>query len=132
MRFSVSISRFVGATKELLRVVPRKIVLDLFSRVVLRTPVDTGRARGNWQANTGAPMVQEADDRDTTGSATVAAIANEVGSWDVENVAIYLVNNVPYIVPLEEGSSTQAANGMVMVSMAEIPDIVEEITRGTP
>nr|BDD43784.1 hypothetical protein 4 [Spirochaetaceae bacterium] len=129
MSFYLDLKRFADKTERKLLIIPRKTALELFRRVVMRTPVDTGRARGNWQANVGSPAVGVVEATDTGGGSTIMDIAKEVESWDVENVAIYLVNNLPYIVPLEDGWSDQAPAGMVKISLAEFPDIVEAMTR---
>lgn len=132
MSFYLDLKKFGDKAERLMTIIPRKVALEVFSRVVMRTPVDTGRARGNWQANVGSPAAGVVEATDTGGSDTVMEIANEVESWDVENVAIYLVNNLPYIVALEDGWSDQAPAGMVKVSLAEFPEIVEAMTRETP
>ena len=41
----------------------------------------------------------------------------------------YLVNNLPYAVPLEYGHSSQAPAGMVRVTIAEFQQIVEAAVR---
>jgi hypothetical protein len=46
--------------------------------------------------------------------------------WVKDNTTIS--NNVPYIGVLENGSSDQAPEGMVRVSLEEIPQIIAEIT----
>lgn len=111
-------------------VVVRKVALDVFGRVILRTPVDTGRARANWQTTIGAPAGEELD--------TVNKIPVGVpgGSADLERAliidqhkgdeSIFLTNNLPYIEVLENGSSGQSPAGMVKVTLAEYPHIVED------
>ncbi|MEX2444502.1 MAG: hypothetical protein WD492_12915 [Alkalispirochaeta sp.] len=127
MSFALDLQRFADTTQRRMSVIPRKVALELFRRVVMRTPIDEGRARGNWQAGVGTPPAGETDSKG--GSAAIEQIAAEVESWDAESIAIYLVNNVPYIVPLEDGHSGQAPQGMVKISLAEFPDIVETMTR---
>lgn len=129
MSFALDLKRFADATQRRMTVIPRKVALELFRRVVMRTPVDTGRARGNWQAGVGTPPAGETDR--TGASAALEQITGEVESWDAENVAIYLVNNVPYIVPLEDGHSGQAPQGMVKISVAEFPQIVRAMTESS-
>ena len=94
-----------------------KIALDALARVVLKTPVDTGAARGNWQLTTGksavgpiAPMTLEG--QLAQGQANIAvATAGDV----------YLISNsIEYIIPLENGRSGQAPAGMVGVTVAEL------------
>ncbi len=117
--FSIDIAKWVEKTKARMDLVVRKISLDLFTRIILRSPVDTGRFRGNWQVSIGsAPEgVLELDDK--SGTATIAraqADTMKVKAGDV----IYFVNNLPYANRLETGWSGQAPAGMVAVSIAEV------------
>ena len=110
----------------------RKVVLDLDTKVVERTPVDTGRARANWQANIGPQPQSQGGDIATT----VAALTLGDTAW--------LANGLPYIRVLEYGEfpnppkggtgktvggfSTQAPSGMIRLSALEFGDIVEQAT----
>ena len=63
---------------------------DLFYEIRRRTPVDTGNARDSWEFH-----------KDANGD-------------------ISIVNDVDYIIYLEEGSSQQAPSGMVRTSIAKV------------
>lgn len=86
--------------------------LAIDQALVLATPVDTGRARANWQASTSAPITQANDDTDKQGGATIsrnaARIRQRLGGQD-----IFITNNVPYIEQLNQGSSAQAPANFV-------------------
>jgi len=79
---------------------------------VLATPVDTGRARGNWLVGLNFPVEAEAESEDRGGGSTIAA-----GNADIARARavddIWLSNNLPYITKLNEGSSFQAPVGFV-------------------
>ena len=47
--FAIDIAKFINKTNVNLDLVIRKIIFEVFKRIVLRTPCDTGRARGGWQ-----------------------------------------------------------------------------------
>ena len=85
-----------------------KIALDAVSNIILATPVDQGRARGNWQIGIkGNAPTNETATNDKSGSATIAAAQTEIGkAKGFDNISI--VNNVPYIGVLNGGSSKQA------------------------
>jgi hypothetical protein len=118
----------------------RLIALEVFRRIILKTPVDTGRARGNWLCTIGVPaeaMAQgedwfqgtaDAGGYDRTGRAAIEEAANQVMVWKPGDVAIFLTNNLPYIKPLEDGWSGQAPNGMVAITLAEFDGIVAQVT----
>ena len=131
MSFADDLSRFEDKVKNRLTVVPRKIALEVLRRVVMRTPVRSGRARGNWQTSVGSPMDGEIDRTDKGGGAAIGDGASVIDGWDVSNVAIFLMNNVPYIQALEDGHSTQAPSGMVKITVAEFQGIVEAIGRAS-
>lgn len=104
----------------------RKISLEIFSRIVLKSPVDTGRFRGNWQVSIGSTPngTLELDDRNGTATITQAAASlMGVNAGDI----VYLANNLPYAMRLEEGYSLQAPQGMVSLTVQEFSDIVGKI-----
>jgi hypothetical protein len=100
--FALNISKWVEAAKGDLDLVVQKISLDLFSRVILRSPVDTGRFRANWQIGIGniPDGVLELDDK--TGQATISTGAARVAGIKAGDV-VYLVNSLPYSLRLEFG-----------------------------
>ena len=122
----VSPAQWVTKTERKLDLAVRKIALELFSRVILRSPVDTGRFRGNWQVAVGSVPSGTLELDDKTGTATVAkvdAVAAGVGAGDI----IYLVNNLPYAQRLEDGYSGQAPAGMVGLTVQEFQQIARQI-----
>jgi hypothetical protein len=110
--------------------VARKSTLDVFRAVVLKTPVDTGRAKGNWQVSHGAPDTSLTERKDTTPlgkiGAEMAAVVQKADVLPVGGVN-YLSNSLPYIVRLEHGwSKAQAPAGMVRISALEYEDYVRK------
>jgi len=92
----------------------RKVLLDIDRRVVKRTPVDTGRARGNWlpaAENPDRRTLEVGESRDTD-PASMAI--------DSKFPVLYLSNNLPYIEKLENGHSSQVPIGFVKLSVAEV------------
>ena len=105
----------------------RKIALELFRRVILKTPVDKGGARSNWQASLGSPATGTVDATDTQAGPTFRKVVSATEGFDVGDT-IYLANNLPYIRRLEEGSSQQAPQGMVALTVQEFSAIVNQIS----
>jgi hypothetical protein len=94
---------------------------------ITQTPVDTGRARGNWRVGIGGrPTGYSDEDRDA--SAAMAQGSSAINTWKSGEGSIYITNNVPYIVPLDEGSSAQAPNGM---SAAAVQAARKELSIGS-
>ena len=119
--------------------VVRGTLLDLSRRIVLRTPVGNpslwssppppgytgGQARGNWQASIGSPETGTTSTIDKSGGATITSIAGE--AHKAPGNVFFLSNNMPYIGRLEYDSwSTQATEGMVRVSLAELNRSIDE------
>lgn len=122
--FSRKVASWSEKTGGKMDLVVQKIALDLFSRVILRSPVDTGRFRGNWQVAIGSVPSGTLEVNDATGEATVGkvqAAALGVNAGDT----IYLVNNLPYAQKLEDGSSKQAPAGMVALSVQDFQSIAD-------
>jgi len=105
----------------------RAIVLELFGSVIKDTPVDTGRAKGNWQTTIGAPASGTVDRLGE--SEALADVSQQTASFGAGKV-IYLSNNLPYIYRLEyDGWSDQAPAGMVRKNIARIQQIVAKAAR---
>ena len=120
--FNKLLTESVDIAKDLFVEFQAKIVLELFTRIVLKTPVDTGRARGNWQLSLRSPAEAVLSDTQASANQIIeAGIAklNTLGFGDT----VWISNNLQYITFLEDGSSTQAPTGMVKVSLAEIATI---------
>jgi hypothetical protein len=122
--FSIDIRKFVAKAKDREDVVVRKICLEMFSRIVLRSPVDTGRFRGNWQMEIGEVPegVLELDDK--SGTATISKLTAQIAGVKAGTM-VFFVNNLPYAIPLEYGHSKQAPVGMVRLTASEFGTVVE-------
>ena len=126
---------FEGEAEQFIRI----LTLDLFGRVVLRTPVDKGPLRNNWQLTLGSPatgIVGAGGGGDATSSVSAYTLGQD----------IWLTNNLPYApvwefglfeppdpgpssdprpgrkgeVLVAGGYSLQAPQGMLAVSVQEI------------
>jgi hypothetical protein len=118
--FKLSLERFGKITRQQATVIVRKIALELDNAVVMATPVDTGRARGNWFPSIGAPSAQvDISSTDKAGSASAARVVALVATAPLGST-VWLSNNLDYIEKLENGSSKQAPHGMVATNMARI------------
>ncbi len=99
----------------------KKLAFQLLTGVVNKTPVDTGRARGNWQVGIDEIPSGELDKVDKGGGASISAGGEALASLQPGLFQIvYIANNLPYIVPLEDGHSGQAPQGMLALTITEI------------
>lgn len=130
--FELQIAEFAkraGANADL---VCKKVGIDVFASVVRRTPVDTGRARGNWVVSIGSPssMISAAldpgDYGDDPGSSSAVKADAALADFQI-GASIYIMNNLPYIKRLEDGYSTQTPPGvMVALTVVEFKDFVRD------
>lgn len=97
----------------------RRLALDIQAGLVEDTPVDTGWARANWVPSIGDPFTGLAGERGAVSEAEQSAGTAEVVGYDtLDSGPIFLTNNVPYILPLNEGHSQQAPLGFVQARIA--------------
>jgi hypothetical protein len=137
-QFALDISRFVAKAKMNADRCVRKVVLDMGTRIVMRSPVGDashwahpapagyigGRFRANWQYGDGAVPNGELTGIDPTGNATIQRFIASVKESGAAGKVHYLTNNLPYAYRLEYGWSRQAPNGMVGVTVVEFQSIV--------
>ena len=85
---------------EIINNLQRAAVISSVSELKLKTPVDTGRARGSWSyGKTNAP-------KDILNSAVTNGLLGPVSKDKIET--LYITNGTPYIKDLNAGSSVQA------------------------
>ena len=122
MSFAGDIGKANDAIAEALRHKLRSSAIAVLSSVVKRTPVDTGRLRGNWQVdvNSAPSGVVEEGMAHQTINAGKRKI-NKAKGGDT----IYIVNNLPYANAIEWGhGENNEPGGMVGVTVAEFKRIV--------
>lgn len=125
--FAANISYFVKKTKIKGVLVMKKIAFDGLRGVVLKSPVDTGRFRGNWQVSINTvDLTVDPKKFDKAGPGTLAAGQNKMNAVKWEDT-IYISNNVPYAGPLEYGHSKQAPRGMLRLTFLELKASLQRI-----
>lgn len=137
--WSLDLSKYCDKQKHKIKEVRKAYAFGVYSSIVKKTPVDTGRARGNWQITVGQPAEGTTDEKRTTPKKN--AVPDVQG-----DESIFITNNLPYITMLEfggygkyengeqktkangektvNGYSKQAPNGMVGVTLANNENIV--------
>ncbi len=116
----------------------RRLVLELLTRVVLKTPVDTGRARNNWQVTFNQPATKQVPYkgigkvgkllRKKAGDPTEVLRKGYTQINQMPQFCIaYITNNVEYILYLEAGHSKQAPNGMAALAFQEVSTVFKTV-----
>ena len=125
-QFSIDLSRLVEKAKGKQEVAVKKVMLELFSKVVYKSPVLTGRFRANWTIGNGAANRTTTTAVDQSGSGTIGKIAADISAINLAGQSIWLTNSLPYSLILENGrgngkpGSLQAPQGMVKITLMEI------------
>ncbi|HEP9015960.1 HK97 gp10 family phage protein [Pseudomonas aeruginosa] len=112
-------SLFTGLVEEALTQRVRVIALAMLNEIVLRSPVDTGRFRGNNIVSVGAPVYTSSTNVDPTGSETIQQGVRVMTGLE-PFTQVFIQNNLPYAVPLEDGHSQQAPAGIYAVSFNSV------------
>lgn len=92
----------------------RLVALESLKNLVLSTPVDTGRARSNWFATVDFPSEQITDDTDFQSNLHEES-SKLLSSFRFNT--IWISNNLPYILRLNDGWSKQAPIGFIEKSI---------------
>lgn len=138
-KWTLPVREFAAAMQITLATVIKTIALDLNRRIVMRTPVDTGRARASWDLSVGTPSTRVEPERTGKAGGGVQQTFTALllgGSAEIVPAAaaaidgtqpVFIVSNIPYIEALENGHSQQAPVGMVEISIVEIESELESI-----
>lgn len=118
-QFNNEIDNFAKSIPGKVIALQKKIVLEALRQIVLRTPVDTGRARGNWQTTIVQPAGGQLDAVDKQGDETITKGLAAIATLLPYQV-VYIANNLEYIEFLEDGSSKQTPEGMVKMTVEEL------------
>lgn len=108
-------SFFSGVVKDELSKRVRVIAMAMLNEIVLRSPVDTGRFRGNNIVSVGAPVYTSTVNVDPTVAETINQGLSAMTGLE-PFTQVFIQNNLPYAVPLEDGHSKQAPAGIYAVS----------------
>lgn len=138
-QWSLDLTEYAKKKNVEIKEVRKAYAFALYSSIVKKTPVDTGRARGNWNVSVGSP--------DTSTTETTQQKYNSQESIPTPNgdESIFISNNLDYIEKLEYGGypnppkggsgktvngfSKQAPNGMVGVTLANNENIFNAAVR---
>ena len=125
MTFSDDIGKFNDKVDKIATDIFRGTSIDLLTRIIRRTPVDEGTARGNWMTTINTPSKDvDKSIKDKEGGKAISRATKTAKKAKLGN-SIYLINNLPYIGALENGHSDQRPEGMVKVTVTEFENIVK-------
>lgn len=132
--FSVRLNAYVKKVEGAGTKAQRAVAMAVMQPLVMSTPVGKvdlwnassrhsarpgyvgGRARANWHVTVGSADAETTEEVDPSGGKTITNAQGEVDS-STPGEAIYLNNNLTYIVPLNDGHSRQAPAGFVQIAV---------------
>ena len=119
-QFTLSIDAMVkDLVEDEVILVVKKLSMDALRGVVMKSPVDTGRFRGNWNGGIGSQDLSVSDSTDKGVGATLSSGTSEIDGVE-DLTVVWITNNLPYALALEHGHSKQAPAGMVALTFAEL------------
>jgi hypothetical protein len=109
--------------------VMQNALMRIGGKIVVMSPVDSGRFINNWMSAYGALDTSTTDALDKSGAASIGKLAATVNTLAAGQV-FYFSNSLPYAQRLEyDAWSEKAKAGMVRVSVASWQSIVENEIR---
>lgn len=117
------VKRFLSTkSPKLRRKTARALFFVLLGKVILKTPVDTGRARGGWGAGIDELGIRGVPEQGSPAYEEGKALSEFRVDSTGNTIRLSVTNNVEYIEFLEAGTSTQAPFGMVRISIRELEE----------
>lgn len=122
--FEAALAKFRDALPEMMLELYKDFSKAIFAKTIIRTPVLTGRAQHNWHITLGGPSGISIIATASTAEQYLWPDNLSMGLKVIDAVRsfqaiIWINNNVAYIQNLEEGSSQQAPEGMLAISIVE-------------
>lgn len=101
----------------------KELLFEVFYRIVLRSPVDTGRFRANWNVGLERNDTNTLAPPDPSGQSAITEALVVLARMTSTQTRVFITNALPYANRLEYGHSDQAPAGMVGVTLAEFPEL---------
>ncbi len=106
----------------------KAITNAITEKVVSGTPVDSGRARDNWFVTLDQPSDEYDPHPELKGGEAIAP--HEQPDLQIDGTrSVFISNNCPYIVLLEDGHSGQAPAGMAQVAVTAVEERIDNIVK---
>ena len=125
MSFKSDINRFKDKASDRAKIVFYKVCFDMSESIIKQTPVDSGRAKGNWQPTINSPASGTTNDLGEVSIGKTGSVAAKLKLGDT----FYLVNNLPYIKRLNDGWSDQAPAGFVDSTVSRFRQIARKAAK---
>ena len=124
MTFALDLSKIEKAISGDIAEFIQQSVFEIYRGVTFKSPVLTGRFKGNWNVSVGSPIFNDDENATSTpyhenaSNVTDGSLTNYLLQIDGTK-PVYITNGLPYAARLETGYSKQAPVGMVDVTLTE-------------
>lgn len=125
MSFSADIAKYAQKTGLSIDNAVVSVCAQVTTSVIKRSPVDTGRFRGNWYVSINS-LSNETSETRKEGEALTQGLA---GAKNASGKVFVLSNNLDYAYGLEMGKSNQAPAGMVKLTAEEAEEALKRFSR---
>ena len=126
--FSLDLTKFIEHAQGNIDKAVRQTVAIIAQELDQRTPRDTGRLAANWQFGKYSPPSGVVTTVALAPGAVGARIAAESATVRAGGV-VWIVNNLPYAGRIEYGYSQKAPEGMVRITLANLPAAIDSYLR---
>lgn len=123
--FAAQIAEFCAKAKGNADLVVRKVALEMFSRVIQKSPVDEGRFKSSWVVAINSIPTDDPGTIDKSGAPSFARVNAAVAQLSAGTI-ITMCSNLSYSRRLEYGWSKQAPSGVVRITVVEFSGIVDQ------
>ncbi|MDC1268153.1 HK97 gp10 family phage protein [Gammaproteobacteria bacterium] len=121
MSFTTQVRSWTVKAGDNIEELRKNVMLELFSSVILDTPVLEGRLRGNWTISSGSPETAWFNLVDKDGNETIHKVKDHIKNLPPRDQSVFLANNLPYAHTIEfDGWSKKAPEGMVRKNFIRI------------
>lgn len=124
--FSLAVDKWAAKVSVDVKKFTKLVAFQVHDRIVMRTPVDTGRARASWTIVAGSnPDTSVQPESFEGGAAAGIALAKSKQSSVPDSNTYVIANSLPYIERLENGWSKQSPTGFVRLGIADVKTRLE-------
>lgn len=121
-RHDIALDKLMDLTVE----VTQEFIAKTAERVIDRTPVRSGKAKGNWNVALDGSAPSGEKSPDSGGARTKRECRQQAEKIDENTKEVDLQNPLPYINRLEHGWSQQAPSGMVRITLIEADQLIRQ------
>lgn len=118
MSFGRDLELFAKKTNTNMITVVREFALAMGTSLIYKSPVDTGRFRGNWMWGLSVPNTRTDGPNDKSGGLALDRMISGAKNMALGQ-QVFITNSLPYAQRLEYGWSKQAPAGMVRLTVRE-------------